>query len=35
VALARKLASIMFVVWRDGTEFDPQLLRPRGAPAAT
>jgi transposase len=35
VALARKLAGIMFAVWRDGTEFDPQLLRPRGAPAAT
>jgi hypothetical protein len=35
VALARKLAGIMFAVWRDGTEFDPQLLRPRGAPAVT
>jgi transposase len=35
VALARKLAGIMFAVWRDGTQFDPQLLRPRGAPAAT
>lgn len=34
VALARKLAGIMFAVWRDGTEFDPQLLRPRDAPAA-
>src|SRR5215217_5637471 len=34
VALARKQAGIMFAVWRDGTEFDPQLLRPRGAPAA-
>jgi len=33
VELARKLAGIMFAVWRDGTEFDPQLLRPRGAPA--
>lgn len=32
VALARKLASIMFAVWRDGTEFDPQLLRPGGTP---
>ena len=32
VALARKLAGIMFAVWRDGTEFDPQLLRPGGAP---
>lgn len=27
VALARKLAGIMFAVWRDGTEFDPLLLR--------
>jgi len=35
VALARKLAGIMFAVWRDGTEFDPQLLRARGAPAAS
>jgi transposase len=38
VALARKLAGIMFAVWRDGTEFDPLLLRPGGAtasPAAT
>ena len=34
VALARKLAGIMFAVWRDGTEFDPQLLRPRGEPAS-
>jgi hypothetical protein len=32
VALARKLAGIMFAVWRDGTEFDPLLLRPGGAP---
>jgi transposase len=32
VALARKLAGIMFAVWRDGTKFDPQLLRPGGAP---
>jgi transposase len=35
VALARKLAGIMFAVWRDGTEFDPRLLRPGGAPAST
>jgi transposase len=28
VALARKLAGIMFAVWRDGTELDPILLRP-------
>jgi transposase len=34
VALARKLAGIMFAVWRDGTEFDPLLLRP-GEQAAT
>jgi transposase len=35
VALARKLAGIMFAVWRDGTEFDPQLLRPGGKTAET
>lgn len=34
VALARKLAGIMFAVWRDGTEFDPLLLRPGGPPVA-
>jgi transposase len=34
VALARKLAGIMFAVWRDGTEFDPLLLRPGGAGAS-
>ncbi|MET0624304.1 MAG: IS110 family transposase [Pyrinomonadaceae bacterium] len=34
VALARKLARIMFAVWRDGTEFDPLLLRLGGVPAA-
>jgi len=34
VALARKLAGIMFAVWRDGTEFDPQPLRTRGTPVA-
>jgi transposase len=33
VALARKLAGIMFAVWRDGTEFDPLLLRPGGKTA--
>lgn len=27
VALARKLAGILFAIWRDGTEYDPQLLR--------
>jgi transposase len=35
VALARKLAGIMFAVWRDGTEFDPLLLRPGGKAAVT
>lgn len=34
VALARKLAGIMFALWRDGTQFDPLLLRP-GEQAAT
>ena len=24
VALARKLAGILYAMWRDGTEFDPQ-----------
>jgi transposase len=33
VALARKLAGIMFAVWRDGTQFDPLLLRPGGGAA--
>jgi transposase len=35
VALARKLAGIMFAVWRDGTEFDPRLLRPGDQAAVT
>ena len=35
VALARKLAGIMFAVWRDGTEFDPLLLRPGDRAAVT
>jgi transposase len=35
VALARKLAGIMYAVWRDGTEFDPLLLRPGGGAAVT
>lgn len=26
VALARKLAGILFAIWRDGTQFDPQYL---------
>ena len=36
VALARKLAGILYAMWRDGTEFDPQAIK-RGvdeAPAA-
>lgn len=33
-ALARKPAGIMFAVWRDGTQFDPRLLRPGGAGAS-
>lgn len=28
VALARKLAGILFVMWRDGTNFEPHILRP-------
>ena len=27
VALARKLAGILYAMWRDGTEFDPQTIR--------
>lgn len=27
VALARKLAGILYAMWRDGTEFNPQALR--------
>jgi transposase len=27
VALARKLAGILYAMWRDGTEFDPQAVR--------
>ncbi|MCA1567974.1 MAG: hypothetical protein LC803_20490 [Acidobacteria bacterium] len=27
VALARKLAGILYAMWRDGTEFDPSTLR--------
>lgn len=26
-ALARKLAGILFAMWREGTEFDPETLR--------
>src|SRR5918994_1501168 len=28
VALARKMAGILYAMWRDGTEFDPAALRP-------
>lgn len=35
VVLARKLAGIMFAVWRDGMEFDPLLLRPGGRAEVT
>jgi transposase len=34
VALARKLAGILFAIWRDGTEFDVRLLRSPDAAAA-
>jgi transposase len=34
VALARKLAGVRFAVWRDGTEFAPQFLRPRNQTCA-
>ena len=34
VALARKLAGILYAMWRDGTEFDPGRMRPDGVPAA-
>ena len=34
VALARKLAGILYALWGDGTEFDPQASR-RGVVAAT
>ncbi len=27
VALARNLAGILYAMWRDGTEFDPEALR--------
>ena len=35
VALARKLAGILFALWRDRTEFDPVRLRQPGAEATT
>jgi len=28
-ALARRLAGILFAMWRDGTVYDPQCLEPR------
>lgn len=34
IALARKLAGIVFAVWRDGIEFDPQLPRASGSELA-
>ena len=34
VALARKLAGILYALWRDETEFDPQALRHSDAAAA-
>jgi transposase len=27
VALARKMAGILYAMWRDGTEFDPQAIK--------
>ena len=35
VALARKLAGILYAMWRDGTQFDAARLRQPGACAAT
>jgi transposase len=32
VALARKLAAILFAIWRDGTVYDPSSNRPRPTP---
>ena len=34
VALARKLAGILYAMWRDGKEFDPARLRPSGRNAS-
>ena len=34
VALARKMAGILYAMWRDGTEFDPQAVRRSVAAAA-
>jgi hypothetical protein len=33
-ALARKLTGILYAMWRDGTEFDPQAIK-RGVAEAT
>lgn len=33
VALARKLAGILYAMWRDGTEFDPSRMQFDGVPA--
>jgi transposase len=34
VALARKMAGILYAMWRDGTEFDPEAFRRGVAEAA-
>jgi transposase len=34
VALARKMAGILYAMWRDGTQFDPSRMQPGGVPAA-
>jgi hypothetical protein len=34
VALARKLAGIMFAIWRDGTEFNPEHMTGRSSVGA-
>ena len=33
VGLARKLAGILYAMWRDGTQFDPDKMQPRSAAA--
>ena len=33
VALARKLAGILYAMWRDGEEFDPGRMQPSSANA--
>jgi transposase len=32
VALARRLAGVMYAIWRDGTRYEPSRLQPRSAP---